>query len=190
MTEKWTVIGKYSRLLANEIRKPKEIFYFSCQKLIVKNRKDREMTQRTDKRLVYQARGSRIDGKFSGEGEKAVASCREFSAEESVTRSIRGTPCQRHPVTCIRRIRKSSWNDRLVNASIVSQRNAPRRKCTPSYYAVFTLRASFATDEIGNLHALFPNFRQVKFLWNTLVPPCSWLEIPKVSPEFYFCFLT
>ena len=36
-----------------------------------------------------------------------------------------------HPI-CIhtRRIRKSSWNDRLVNASIVSQRNAPRRKRT------------------------------------------------------------
>ena len=37
----------------------------------------------------------------------------------------------RHPICIhIRRIRKSSWNDRLVNASIVSQRNAPRRKRT------------------------------------------------------------
>lgn len=36
-----------------------------------------------------------------------------------------------HPICIhIRRIRKSSWNDRLVNASIVSQRNAPRRKRT------------------------------------------------------------
>lgn len=78
------------------------------------------------------------------------SSCREkatrvvvFSTQESVTRSVRGTPCGT-PCTYIRRIRKSSWNDRLVNASIVSQRNASRRKRTV-YYAAFMLHTNVQT---------------------------------------------